>query len=154
MALDAYMLLSEPYAPQDYPESGQSLWRGVAGLLGSVLYGALHFLGWSAEFATGVEQTLWHIATLTILVVAAGEPGFSYLLWLRDRRREDAAGSSAGTTRRTKAYRFTTYFHTCLTVLHCLCSLFLVVESFRQLLFLPNSAFQMPSLSIYLPHFS
>ena len=109
-----------------------------------IVYGLVHFLAWSDNFPTPLERLLWRVSSF--VVTSSGlmniSMGISFV-WLVDHfnsRRFDALAA------------IMVIF--VIPAAHLLASGFLVVESFRQLLFLDPAAYQLPSWSIYWPHLS
>ena len=109
-----------------------------------ILYGLVHFLAWSDNFPTPLERLLWRISSF--VVTCSGlmnvSMGFSFF-WLVDHF--DSRGFDALATVMAIVV---------IPAAHLLASGFLVVESFRQLLFLDPAAYLLPSWSIYWPHLS
>ena len=112
-----------------------------------ILYGLIHLLGWNHQFPTPLERRLWRVSS--VVVTCPGLVGVSLLLWEKYVKRF------------IKAYRGWKYrdplvhlIAELITVVHTLASVFLVVESFRQLFFLDPAAYQLHSWSNYWPHFS
>ena len=133
----------EPYSPQNYPGYGQSLWRSLSGLLTSLVYGLLHLYGWNAQFASNAERVWWRLATVMILIFGVGGPLLGYYILLA--RVQGKEG---------RRVRYAKFLDLLGVVIYCVCALSLVIESFHQLVYLPDNAFELPSLSIYWPHFS
>ena len=109
-----------------------------------ILYGLLHVLAWSDQFPTPLERLLWRVSSLT--VTCSGLVGvLTCLCWI----------SSEGLSKKSMRILTLGVFAT-VTFLaplaHVLASGFLLVESARQLLFLNDGAYQLPSWSNYWPH--
>ena len=51
-------------------------------------YGAVHLTGWNLSFPTRVEELLWHITTITIMVCIVGTWGVEVYAWRIDLGRE------------------------------------------------------------------
>lgn len=109
----------------------------------TVAFGLPHFLGWNVDFPTRVEQRLWRIATVTVTSWGVGMGilaacAISFRWWFRaspwDRRGETA-------------------FVACGAVVYNTATGYLLLESIRQLFFLPPTAYELPSWSNYWPHF-
>ena len=99
-----------------------------------LLYGFLHYLGFLEDFPTPHERLLWFISTSTITF-----SGFLILLVSGSTRADDKCG-------------------VCVIILiitlHAISSCFLIVESVRQMFFLPPAAYELLSWSNFWPHFS
>ncbi|KAF8192193.1 hypothetical protein BJ912DRAFT_1058132 [Pholiota molesta] len=128
----------------------------AAALLGA-MYGAPHFIPWNTnDFPTAIEKLLWRAATV---IVAASGTYFGTMFvvstlvfrlawprqqgsnrgwtsWLPRRDQVEAALIASG------------------AVVYCGAGAFLVVESFRQLFYLPPGAYELPSWTNYFPHFT
>ena len=113
------------------------------------LYGATHFLGWNVQFPSSTERCLWRIAAIGItvsglIIVLAVFAWFLYSLKAFNNIRNARAVVEFI---RGLIVQF-------VPVLYMICSLYLVVESFQQLYFLPPDAYELPSFSNFLPHFT
>ena len=149
MVSEADALRDEPYSPQIYPGYDQIPWGSVSGLFTSLVYGLLHLYGWNAQFATDFERAWWHLATVAILIIGVGGPVLNYIVLAHAQRNKGDKHSA-----KDKWLAFSEFLDVCGVVFYCICALSLVIDSFRQLAYLPNNAFELPSLSIYWPHFS
>jgi hypothetical protein len=113
-------------------------------LLGA-LYGGVHCLPWNDKFPTSVERKLWRIAAI-ILTSAASCWGVTEMtideIKLQPAWLDNIVSSGFG------------IFGLVLVPLsYCIANLYILVESFRQLLYLPPQAYQLPVWSNYWPHF-
>lgn len=132
-----------------FSQKSESQIACIAIALLSGLYGGVHCIAWHNDFPSITERQLWHIAAI---VVTASGTCFLLLCrllamfhpfekleahWL-----QKVIGCVSGLL-----------FVVVLMPLYGLASLFLLVESFRQLLYLPSQAYQLPSWSNYWPHF-
>ena len=114
-----------------------------------ILYGLLHFLAWSDQFPTPMEQLVWRVSSIVvtcsglveILLVVSG-----YLI--ENLSNYYVVGDD------TAFDKTILIFVLGVPVAHVLASGFLVVESVRQLFFLNDAAYQLPSWSNYWPHLS
>jgi hypothetical protein len=100
-------------------------------LIGSAIFGAIHLAAWNFVFPTSIERTIWRIASTlctSIMFVVAGCGAIDEAL-------EKFEISTI----------LTYYFIEVITLLTCfgyvLARLFIVVETFRTLFFLPPSAY-------------
>ena len=109
-----------------------------------ILYGLVHFLAWSDQFPTPLEQQIWRVSSF--VVSCSGLVEVFLLLsggWLGERY-GNADFIAIGVV----------FFGLVVPLAHVLASGFLIVESVRQLLFLDDAAYQLPAWSNYWPHFS
>jgi len=97
----------------------------------AVIYGGLHAAAWDAHFPSYVEQILWRVSVLTIIVSSA-----MYLLTLLDVSSEGA----------------TLYVWLFLPALVFLPRLYLVIEAFISVRSLPVGAYQTVDWVEFLPH--
>jgi len=103
-----------------------------------IIYGAVHLLGWKANFPMIVERNMWHLATVDVMSLGAAFV-ISYFLY----------------TCLHGFFRFLFFIIICaIPIAYFLSSLYLFGESIRQLLYLPPGAFVVAPLSIYFPSFS
>jgi len=117
-----------------------------------VIYGTMHLFGWSAQFPTIIERGLWRVATVDIMSCGASFLLFGILY---------AIGSvvSCDCLVASLLWMIFDFFLTeagffLLPFLYTLGTTYLLVESIRQLFYLPPEAFVVASWSDYLPHFS
>jgi hypothetical protein len=141
------------------------IWLGFS--FAGLVYGGLHLLAWNAPFPSRLENKLWRssgillassgfIYPLSVLILAPFILGYKFAVWtslwqvLKTRlghwyKPLANAVSSVGDA---------TLFYLC--VLFALVYLtargYLVVESFLQLVHLPDSAYALPGWSQYYPH--
>jgi len=110
------------------------------------IYGVAHIIGWNAQFPSLLQKNLWHIATAIITCTGIGYAIAADLVDFaieRSYRRAAVVGTIllGGMM--------------CIVLLvYPTSSLYLLVESFRQLLSLPSDAYKMPSWPNYWPHIS
>ena len=116
----------------------------VSMAISPILYGLVHFLAWTDQFSTPLEQQLWHVSSF--VVTCSGLLEVFLLL----------SGSWLGERFGTSDVKVIGMVLVGLVapLAHVLASGFLIVESVRQLLFLDDAAYQLPSWSNYWPHFS
>ena len=110
-----------------------------------MLYGLAHFLAWSDRFPTPLEQLLWRISSLVVTCSGLIEVFLGVCAELLE---------GYGDTTNTGNGACLSFFGLLVPVSHVLASCFLVVESIRQLFFLDDAAYQLPSWSNYWPHLS
>ncbi len=115
-----------------------------------IIYGALHFLGWHAQFPTTTERLLWRVAAVGVASPGAGLFVLVFLVVvvsgvasLRSSKWEADIYSSG----ESLTYQVILFFY-------MLCSIYLYVESIRQLWYLAPEAYVVASWSYYfLPSF-
>ena len=110
-----------------------------------LFYGLIHFLAWSDQFPTPLEQLLWRVSSFVVTC-----SGFVVVFVMLS---ADWLGG------RYDPYRgpinvIALFVCVGTPLAHILASGFLLVESVRQLFFLNGAAYQLPSWSNYWPHFS
>ncbi|GJE96394.1 hypothetical protein PsYK624_125900 [Phanerochaete sordida] len=113
----------------------------------------LHVLGWKATFPTLAERILWRVGAV---ITSAGPTSFwlAGLIGSRLQGRAKTPNSPvlSSILRTLSRMAWSLFFASIL--LYVLSNLYFFVESVRQLLYLPDDAFLLPSFSIYFPHFS
>ncbi|EKM56455.1 uncharacterized protein PHACADRAFT_118172 [Phanerochaete carnosa HHB-10118-sp] len=117
---------------------GEKAWWPAVSLAIATAYGAVHLIGWKAEFPTLVERTLWRYAAVTLIIL-----GLAFFQYSAISPEKGSLGHRSSQLA----------FYSCL-LFYPLASGYVLIESTRQLFFLPDKAFVLPDLSIYLPHFS
>ena len=144
----------------------EELFSAVTLAMSPMLYGLIHFLAWSGQFPTPLERRLWRVSSF--VVSCSGLVGvFMRLLWtwlvnryihritfkgftkVRVIRAVTVVMAITAITAITAIIRFII-----IPLAHVLASGFLIVESVRQLFFLNDAAYQLPSWSNYWPQFS
>ena len=133
-----------PGAPGAGDPSGSLFWSAIAISISAALYGFVHFLAWSDQFPTPLERLLWRVASIVVTSSGLMEVFVLLLMRLLDFLDSRLDPANLG-------------FIMCVFVIpatHMLASGFLVVESFRQLVFLDPAAYQLPSWPNYWPHLS
>lgn len=111
----------------------------------SILYSLTHLLAWNARFPTHIESTLWHISSLITMVLGPITINTIKLLTNDNVVSVRDAGVWVGPEARV---------YIIIILLYSSARFFMIIETFRQVLYLPPDAFQVASWSIYLPHFS
>lgn len=127
------------------------------------VYGGLHLLAWNASFSTVVERILWQISGITVtslgpLCAIIGP--LCTIIFYSVARFDDHAFKiryhlhfGRGGVFRTPVQLLSTAFIVCYAVLYLLARVYLVVECFIELAYLPDSAFETPNFTLYIPHF-
>ncbi|EKM55015.1 uncharacterized protein PHACADRAFT_208545 [Phanerochaete carnosa HHB-10118-sp] len=109
-----------------------------------------HLLGWNATFPTRVERVLWHVTSVAAVafpITLVGTTALGALVdGASDRMVPHAFSILINCTWVTLVYLS--------VILYILANVYFLVESLRQLSYLPDSAFLLPNFSIYFPHFS
>jgi len=122
-------------ARQDNPH-GRTMYHIFGLFIGTLLFGSLHTAAWNFNFPTRMEQIVWRVSSLmcTIYMFAIA---FCYGI---------LGGDSNPTL--AQACRLTARF---ISILYVLARLFLIVEMFRTLCFLPPDAY-MSTWATNIPH--
>jgi hypothetical protein len=107
---------------------------GYGLLIGSLLFGGIHLAAWKFDFPTGIEQMLWRITSLYCTSLG---PSVSLTAII------DQALSPITSKYITKAtgVKISHFVSTMWITLYVLARLYLLVEVFRTLLFLPPDAY-------------
>lgn len=116
----------------------------LGGLIGAALFGAFHFIAWDFEFPTRIESVLWKVSSFMTVFCPIGTVTFFYL-----------ANNLIIIMGRAAPYWLYTWssIFSFLAVAFVLARIFLLVESFRTLYFLPPDAFT-ATWAANIPHFS
>ncbi len=109
-----------------------------------IVYGLLHFLGWHAQFPTVTERSLWRIATVVVMSSGAIDTVFFILNYIADH-----ASHFRNLRRITHPSKNAVVFHI-IPYFYTFGSMYLLVESIRQLWYLPPKAYVVASWS-YIP---
>ena len=116
---------------------------GISMAISPIFYGLVHFLAWSDNFPTPLERLLWRVSSFIVtfsgLVAISVAVALAQFTALDDSRGNRLLGGVAVIG---------------IPAAYMIASGFLIVESFRQLLFLDPAAYQLPSWSNYWPHLS
>ncbi|KLO08944.1 hypothetical protein SCHPADRAFT_858427 [Schizopora paradoxa] len=132
--------------------SGKSYAPSVVAMMSlTAVYGSVHLFGWNSQFPTQVERILWRIATVSICSSGTNFIVFSLLFAFLGGFAEAILHWDVGDFVKI----FWAYCIIPFTILlYLLGDLYLLVESIRQLFYLPSEAFVTASWSNYFPHFS
>ena len=116
----------------------------IATAISPILHGPIHFLAWNGNFPTPLERLLWRVSS--IVATCSGLVGayVLFFLWKLD----DLSNS------KYRLYVVADILSAVIPGVHVLASGFLLIESFRQLLFLDPTAYELPSWANYWPHIS
>ena len=112
------------------------------------VYGSFHLLGLGSTFPTSVEHTMWRVGGLTMIILSTAPLVLILLGGLVFWFAELASFSDDVVELITLALGAIP------VVIYSAISAFLIVESIRQLFYLPDSAFKLPNFSVYFPHFA
>ncbi|PYI05140.1 hypothetical protein BO78DRAFT_398443 [Aspergillus sclerotiicarbonarius CBS 121057] len=126
-------------------------------LVSSILFGGLHLIAWHFDFPTRVEQILWRVAALICVSIGPAICVLGFLVQYlddlakkaKDKRQSHSVDTDnkAWTWNRTAAGTFKTlsflltWSALLLTLGYILARLYLLVEVFRALCYLPPSAY-------------
>jgi len=122
----------------------------------ALVYGGLHLFAWNAPFHTRIEELLWKISGI---VVASIGPVliptwrgyiYAYNRWFRrhDRTRKELIELIGRIFQMMVGLLFGSYL-----LSYLLARVYLVVECFIEVAYLPDSAFTTPVFTRYIPHF-
>ena len=127
------------------PESDNDIGWLCLLLLIAALYGSCHLLGWDSTFPTSVERIMWRAGGLTMVFMSI----YPFIATLFGSLLEDLI--SVLVPNADVNFTVIALFKIPIVV-YSVTSAFLIVESTRQLFYLPDSAFKLPDFSVYLPH--
>ncbi len=111
-----------------------------------IIYGALHFLGWHAQFPTTAERLLWRIAA-----VGVASPGAVFVMLVLPLHALYMA-MDPGKLEKAIGFFVDALLYRVIPSFYMLCSIYLYVESTRQLWYLAPEAYVVASWSYYFPH--
>lgn len=115
----------------------QVLSGAIAGAIGAAIFGGIHVLAWNFAFPTTIELICWRCASVYLTIVSLASVPLAYL--------EDHSSKTV----ETGVDRLVNFF----LCLYIVARLFILVEIFRTLFFLPAGSF-VSTWSTNLPHFS
>jgi hypothetical protein len=130
--------------PSDGSEDRRRIVISIA--ISPILYGLVHFLAWGSQFPTPLERLLWRVSSF--VVASSGLVGVSAAVLVEW---SIHIGSKCGAAITGLIFVMSLMI---IPLAHILASVFLIVESFRQLAILDSAAYQLPTWSNYWPHFS
>lgn len=125
------------------------------------IYGGLHSLAWNAPFHAPIYSLLWKISGITVASLSIIHPlALSVLLgWKRYDRRvncpwldKSGMGSKRSAYLCLAAASLAFFVMLLFALLYVLARVYLVVESFHSLAYLPESVLATPNFSLYFPH--
>ena len=109
--------------------------------LAGLVYGAIHLLAWNAPFPTDAERVLWQASGIVLAISGI-------IFSLRLVTPEYNTGHSADDTLAEMLYTFIILMLLC----YVAARMYLVVECFLSLTYLPDPVFESPNWSQYFPH--
>ena len=115
-----------------------------------VLYGSCHLLGWDSTLPTSVERIMWRAGGLTMVIL--GITPLITLLLAVFADFIDLTSFDLPLVLEAALLFPLQVLSIIIFVAYPAASTLLIVESIRQLFYLPDPAFELPDLSIYLPH--
>lgn len=114
-------------------------WYDAFGLfIGTSLFGGLHATAWNFSFPTRIEQIIWRVSSIMCTIYILAIMGCIVIF----------TSPGSGTSTWVKARRLTVRF---ISIVYILARLFLIVEMFRTLCFLPPDAY-MSIWATNIPH--
>jgi glucan phosphoethanolaminetransferase (alkaline phosphatase superfamily) len=152
----------------NHPTEMFTAWSGIYVVIGfflaNLLYGGVHLIIWNRPFRGEIDELLWKLSSITILV--SGIPtimlfGYTSML-IRQQNMFLRYGSSVEDN-----YTFHNWLPritgklfdwvylkvgVLLLLLYVFARVFIIVECFLDVFHLPDSAFEMPRWSQYFPH--
>lgn len=143
-------IFSEEYIDEngdDVPWVTLGLWTGFL----TVLYGALHAAAWTSNFPSSWEAICWRASASCI--IGTGLAIFLLIAISFMCSFVDDVLEFFGVSETIELDGLRVIFIPVL-LLSCVARFFIIVESFRSLWFLPASAYELPTWSTYIPHFS
>ena len=136
----------------------------------ALVYGGLHLLAWNAPFHTRVEETLWKISGIFVASIGPMSIAYAGLLSVTDKlfRHIDrlwlsGRWATSRTRERPKVIEFlnvsediiekiTQFLGVSYLLFYLFARVYLVVECFIEVAYLPDSAFTTPVFTRYIPH--
>ncbi|KFY44185.1 hypothetical protein V495_03590 [Pseudogymnoascus sp. VKM F-4514 (FW-929)] len=102
-------------------------------VFGALLFGAPHLLAWNSTFPTPVERIIWRVASLNC-------SSLGLVLYLTDEL-FNSLRTHISRSRRKRLETTLNFVQLAVVACYVLARLFLIVETFRTILFLPPSAY-------------
>ena len=129
------------YPWRDEPTYVNSLLVGIG--LGGAIFGAVHCTAWNLDFPTATEQFLWRLSSVILTVL----PMLSITIYWATQQLINVMGKLDYRVNWMRAP-----IAALLVPLYILARIFLLVEIFRQLAYLPPSAFVTVNWPSAIPH--
>ncbi|TIA30028.1 hypothetical protein D6C78_09845 [Aureobasidium pullulans] len=125
-------------------------------LIVALVYGGLHLLAWNAPFHTRIEETLWKISGISVASIGPMSIAFAGSLSVTDklfrhigpRPIRHCSLISEDTVEKIIQFLGVSYL-----LFYLFARVYLVVECFIEVAYLPDSAFTTPVFTRYIPHF-
>ena len=116
-------------------------WKGVVvlicfSIIGGI-FGAIHCLAWNSTFPTNAEHLLWRVSALVVTAF----PGLGFAVFV--------FGDQETSGRMEGSLKAAAWF---LAVVYCLGRVCLLALGLAALRALPESAYEVPSWTVYIPH--
>jgi len=136
----------------------------------ALVYGGLHLLAWNAPFHTRVEETLWKISGISVASIGPMSIAYAGLLsvthepfrhislwhtrhWNSPRTRHQLKFSQFLSFSMHIVGKINQFFGVSYLLFYLFARVYLVVECFIEVAYLPDSAFTTPVFTRYIPHF-
>ncbi|EXJ55614.1 hypothetical protein A1O7_08543 [Cladophialophora yegresii CBS 114405] len=124
----------------------------VSSAIGSVLFGSLHFIAWKFAFPSPTEQLLWRISTaVTTGLPLAGVAANAIYVFFHKRHRITFERNRQTSAYQTLYLKRLSWLLWILATPYFVARLFILVEVFRSLSYLPPAAFR-TTWSASVPH--
>lgn len=143
--VDSHQQLNLEYNPWRIAVKSASLFAIIL----CIVYSAPHIAAWNSDFPTTVEREMWRSCSL---IVCGSGLTASFILYGEQWAGDAMAPGRSQERKRAKA--FNKWATVVSAALYVPSSLFLVMEGFRQLSYLPSAALQTPVWADYIPHLS
>lgn len=146
--------------PQRISDFGDpdSVWLIFGLIFAGVCYGGLHLSAWASQFPSSAESILWRAASITIATAAIVWISFTFTSFVFFRSIRWALFKVVQ-TERWLVDSAASYLVSCFLLViplsllwYTLCRVFIIVECFIMLAYLPESALHVPAWSAYIPH--
>lgn len=136
----------------------------------ALVYGGLHLLAWNAPFHTRIEETLWKISGISVASIGPISITYVGLLsvtykfyrhifnwrnrhWDPSRTRYQSNSSQFLNSSKDIVVKIIQVLGVSYLLFYSFTRVYLVVECFIEVAYLPDSAFTTPVFTRYIPHF-
>jgi hypothetical protein len=130
----------------------------------ALVYGGLHLLAWNAPFHTRIEETLWKISGIFVASIGPMSIAYAGLLSVTDKLFRHIGPWPITHWNPLNVYQFlyvsedivekiNKFFGVSYLLFYLFARVYLVVECFIEVAYLPDSAFTTPVFTRYIPHF-
>lgn len=113
----------------------------------ALVYGGLHLLAWNAPFHTRIEETLWKISGIFVASIGPMSIAYAGLLSVTDKLFRHIGPWPI------IVEKINQFFGVSYLLFYLFARVYLVVECFIEVAYLPDSAFTTPVFTRYIPHF-